>query len=305
MAMTAQNSLLVRAAESLAAIKPNSAHIVDMLIEERGERIIASRYWPVLRPILYRFLGYDKAVEMADAMVGMSGRDAMAYAGGLLNMKITAKGLENIPKSGGFILAANHPTGIADGIAVYELLRMVRNDIAIYTNRDAIRVCAGFKDVLIPVEWRLEHRSREKTKETLRVSSQAFKDGKAIVIFPSGRIAYWDKDENALTERPWQPTAISLAKKNNVPLIPVNISARNSGLFYLLSRFSQELRDMTVFHEVLNKKNAQVEFTIGQPVLPDELKGDQAEHAVHLRHHCMSVLKNNPGARYRTPPILT
>lgn len=305
MAMTAQNSLLVRAAESLAAIRPNSAHIVDTLIEERGEKIIASRYWPVLRPILYRFLGYDKAVSMADALTGMNGHDALSYAGGLLNMQITATGLANIPKSGGFVLAANHPTGIADGIAVYELLRQVRDDIAIYTNRDAIRVCAGLSDILIPVEWRVEHRSREKTKETLRISGQAFRDGKAIVIFPSGRIAYWDKDENALTERPWQPTAVSLAKKNSVPLIPVNISARNSGLFYLLSRFSQELRDMTVFHEVLNKKNAHVHFTIGKAVSPDVLSGDQAEHALALRRHCISALRDNPDASYVSPVMNT
>ena len=46
------------------------------------------------------------------------------------------------------------------------------------------------------------------------------------------------------------------------------MSARNSGLFYWLAKWSTELRDMTVFHELLNKKGDLFEFTIGNLIQP-------------------------------------
>ncbi len=41
-------------------------HIVDQLIAERGEKIVSSRHWPLIKPVLYKILRYKEAVRMAD-----------------------------------------------------------------------------------------------------------------------------------------------------------------------------------------------------------------------------------------------
>ena len=41
----------------------DDAHIVDVLIEERCPSFVSHWSWPVVRPALYRMLGYKKAVE--------------------------------------------------------------------------------------------------------------------------------------------------------------------------------------------------------------------------------------------------
>ncbi len=123
----------------------------------------------------------------------------------------------------------------------------------VFANRDAVRVNPRFNEIIIPVEWRDEFKSRDKARETLQLTNRAVQDGKAAVLFPSGRIAFWN--EGKLTERPWKVSAVTLARRYELPVIPVNISARNSGLFYWLSKHSTELRDMTVFHELINKKH--------------------------------------------------
>src|SRR5690606_30504181 len=128
-----------------------------------------------------------------------------------------------------------------------------RPDFAIFANRDALRVNPRFRSHIIPVEWREAEKSHAKSRDTLEMTAKAFAAGKAIVLFPAGRIAYWHEDR--LTERPWQPSVVAMARRYQVPIIPVNITARNSGLFYFLSKFSTELRDMTLFHELLNKKD--------------------------------------------------
>lgn len=51
------------------------------------------------------------------------------------------------------MVTPNHPAGIADGIAVYQALKRVRSDLTFLANRDAIRICPGFAELIVPVEW--------------------------------------------------------------------------------------------------------------------------------------------------------
>jgi putative hemolysin len=216
----------------MPSAKPRD-HVVDQLIAERATHLSRNPAWPALRPLIYRYFDYDLAVSMANDMAPLSGIEAFDYLSKLLALDVTVTGLGNIPKSGGFVLAPSHPTGIADGIAVYELMKPVRNDLSIFANRDALRVSAGLRDLIIPVEWRQGEKSHSKSRDTLEMTAKAFANDRAVVLFPSGRIAYWT--QNKLTERPWQPSFVALARRYNVPVVPAHITARNSGLFYFLS----------------------------------------------------------------------
>jgi len=269
-------------------------HIVDQLIEERGQTLVKHPLWPVLRPALYKVLYYDQAVRMADDVAEIAGIECFEYISRLLELDITVEGKENLPKDGAFILVSNHPTGIADGVAVYDMLKDTRPDLMFFANRDAIRVNQRLSEVIIPVEWRTTEKSHAKSRETLVRTSRAFSDQRAIVLFPSGRIAYWAKGR--LNERPWQATGIHMAKRYNVPVIPMHMSARNSKLFYLLSHRTPELRDMTVFHELLNKKGQPFRMTIGKPIDPETLEGDVQDQTVRMQQHCEHELRDDPKA---------
>lgn len=275
---------------------PVSQHIVDQLIAERGEKLVASRAWPLIKPLLYRILHYRDAVRMADEVAPLHGAAAMQYVSELLALDLDITGLENVPREGAFVITANHPTGIADGVAVYDALRRVRDDISIFTNRDALRVNPRFSDFLIPVEWREELRNHSRTKETLRLSSRAFREERAVVIFPSGRIAFWK--DGRLNERPWQPSAVTLARRQNVPIVPVHVQSRNSGLFYWFANWNTELRDMTVFHELLNKKGKTFRIHFGKAIPPQRLAGDPAELTARLQRHCVARLPADASAEF-------
>ncbi len=272
-------------------------HIADILIAERGEKIVNSRWWPLVRPLLYKILHYDDAVRMADEMAPLPAKAAMAYVSRLLSIDIDVTGLDRIPANGAFILAANHPTGIADGVAVYDALTRVRSDVAVFTNRDALRINPRLSEILIPVEWREAFRDRTKMRETLRLSSRAFGEGRAVVIFPSGRIAYWK--DGRLNERPWQSSAITLARRQDVPILPVNVQSRNSGLFYWFANWNTELRDMTVFHELLNKRGKTFRISFG-PLIPQDrfADGDPMEVSRRLQEHVVERLAANPNAEF-------
>lgn len=272
----------------------DDGHIIDQLIRERTVGLAQHPFWPLARPLLYRLFGHAEAVRMADAIALMPGWDAFQYLSGMLSLDIQVKGLENVPAESGFILAPNHPTGIADGIAMFDALKPRRSDMAIFANRDALRVAPGFRDLIIPVEWRAGEKSHAKSRDTLEMTARAFSARKAVVLFPSGRIAYWN--EGQLTERPWQTSAVALARRFDTPIVPVHITARNSGLFYFLARHSTELRDMTLFHELLNKKRFVFTITIGKPVPASLLDGDASAVTARLQEHTVHALRADPEA---------
>ena len=275
-------------------------HIIDQLIAERGGRLVDHPAWPLMRPIVYATLKYGAAVRMADDIAVMSGHDAFRYVSRILKLDIQSRGADRIPRKGGFLLVANHPTGMADGVAMFDFLSQSRPDMMFFANRDAVRISQRFDEIIIPVEWREEFKSRDKARETLQLTNRAVQDGKATVLFPSGRIAFWN--EGRLTERPWKASAITLARRHDLPVLPVNISARNSGLFYWLSKHSTELRDMTVFHELLNKKHHTFRFTVGQPIMPEALDGDPAEAVKALEYHTVHGLAANPDRMFEPAP---
>lgn len=271
------------------------AHIVDVLIAERAPRLTAAPWWPLARPLLYRLLDYDRARRMADAIAPLSGAEALAYLSRLLALKVSAEGLERIPREGRCVLVCNHPTGIADGLAVYDAVRRVRPDLIFYANADARRVAPRFDETIIPVEWVEAKRTRERTRRTLELTREAMEAGRALAIFPAGRLARRAED-GTLTDPAWMPTALSVARKHRAPVIPVHVAGPWSTLFHFFHGFSPELRDITLFHELLNKRGRAFSLTVGRPIPPEALGADMSGATERLKAFVERALPRDPEA---------
>ena len=281
----------------LDAEKNIDQHIVDTLIEERCPKLRDSWSWPLVRPVLYKTLGYRRAREMADTIMQLTGRESFDHLSRQLDFSLDVEGIDRLPQSGRVIIAANHPTGLADGVAVWDLLKQVRDDVVFFANADAIRVNPQFQDVIIPVEWVAEKRTPAKTRETLKRAGQAFAEEKCVVIFPSGRLAR--KEDGRLIEKDWFSTVVGLARKQEAPILPLNLDAWNSRLFYFFSELNPELRDITLFHELLNKRGAEVRMTFGQMIPPDRLQGDAGDLTEKLKHHVAYDLLQDSAAVFK------
>lgn len=240
------------------------------------------RLWRLFRPLIYKLLGYEKAVAMADSVAHGTGREAFEHVSQTLALTPKIIGAENIPTTGPIIIISNHPTGLADGVFVYDALKSIRPEHVFMANADALRVIEKAEDIIIPVEWVDEKRTPAKARKTLIAFKSALKAGKAVVIFPSGVLA--ELGWRGLIEQPWNTTAISMAKRHNIPIIPLHIKSRNSVMYYLLCKLSTELRDITLFHELLNKRGQSPTLTFGPPIAPDTLPKGTVQATDHVRN---------------------
>jgi putative hemolysin len=266
-------------------------HIVDVLIAERAPRLSTSWAWPFARAPLYALLGYRKARAMADRVAELGGREAMEYASELLDLTVTARGLDHIPPKGRLIVVCNHPTGLADGVAVDDVLRPVRPERIYFANADARRVSQRLDEIFIPVDWLEAKRTLQSVRLTVRGAQAALEAERALVIFPAGRISRLRG--GVLSDPPWAPSALSLARRHGAPVLPMHLEGPASHLFQLFDRFSGELRDITLFHELLNKHGGRFGLTIGPLIAPDAI-GDPAEATRRLKAYVEQILPGNP-----------
>lgn len=268
-------------------------HIIDVLIAERAPKLSASPAWPFVRPAIYALLDYAKARREADHIADMPGKAALDYVAALLSVRVSVKGLEHVPETGRLVVISNHPTGIADGVALYDALKGKRPDICFYANSDVHRIAPRFDEVLIPVEWVEAKRTRERTRITLQYTKEAMETERALAIFPSGRLARRTPG-GGLSDPPWMASALSIARKYAVPIAPVHMAGPWSTLFHFFDRFSAELRDITLFHELLNKRGRRFEITIGPLIPPEALEGEATTRTDALKAYIERSLPADP-----------
>jgi len=258
-------------------------HIVEELIAERATKLMShKRLFTAIRPLLYRLLAYDAAVFMADAVKDKSGNESFQMISERLNPRLGIKGLSHLPEKGRCVVIANHPTGLADGLAVYQGIKDRRPDLIFLANADALRVMPKSRDLIIPVEWVKTKRNMNKTRQTLLDMRAALADERCLVIFPSGALAQmkW----HGLVDRPWESSAAMVAKKYKAPIIPLKLKARNSWLYYFFAYVNAELRDITLFRELLNKRYQSFQLTFAEAISSSDIPKNADEATKQIRN---------------------
>ncbi len=243
---------------------------LDPLIQERAAWLMSARPGIAgVKRVLDRMLSYDRTVELATELRDTPAAGIMGRMGRMLAQDVEVSGLGNIPRQGPALIVANHPTGIADGIILHHLIAPMRPDLFYYANADILRVLPQMDSMIAPVEWRVDRRTHGKTRATMAYTKRAIAAGRLGVIFPAGRLA--QRRGLRLFERPWMTSAAMIARKFDLPVIPVNLRARNSVLFYLFDVIHPSLRDITLFHETLNKHRQPFRVSIGEAISPRAL----------------------------------
>lgn len=261
---------------------------IDPLIQERApwffRKNLASN---TVRVVLERLLRHEEVLQTAETIDPMAAKDMMVHLANKTAKRVTSKGLINIPASGPAMIVCNHPTGIADAVMLQHVLSEVRDDAYFYANADIIRVLPNFAQMLVPVEWRIDKRTRAKTRDTMTYTRKAVEDGRIGVIFPAGRLS--KRTGLRLNERPWMASAAMIARKFDLPIIPVNIRARNSTLFYLFDMLHPTLRDITLFYETVNKDRQPFHITFGEPISASSLPRNSDEGIDILKREVLAL----------------
>lgn len=261
--------------------------LVDAMIEERAPRLSRMEWlWPILRTAVFPFLGYREAIRLIEAVRDLDADGCFDWGDCFLDLSVEATGVEHVPAEGPALIIANHPGGIPDGNALYKTVQPIRDDLIFFANRDALRICPGLRERIIPVEWRKHALSRQRARETLKSAMEAFNAGRCVVIFPSGRMADWSWRRRRIVEPEWSPTGVSIARRFDAPIIPMGVTQRMPLAYYVLAHIHEELRDITLFHGLLNQRGAHYRLAFDEPINARALPGDETAATNALKAMC-------------------
>ena len=220
---------------------------IDKILQEKSPKF---KFW-IPKFIVTWFKNFIHQDEMNSVLregKDLNGVDFAQYTIDVMGAKITFVGLENIPETGGCIVASNHPLGGLDGMALMVGVSKVRDDFKFLAN-DILMHIAPLKDHFIPV-----NKLSKNSKNHLSLISNEYKSNKAILVFPAGLCSR--KINGKIMDLPWQKSVISKSIEHQIPVVPTFIEGENSKMFYNVANF---------------RKFLSLKFNIEMLLLPNEL----------------------------------
>lgn len=200
-----------------------------------------------------------------------------------IKFEIPEEDLKRLPKEGAYITISNHPLGGIDGILLLKLMLEREPNFKIIANFLLHRI-EPMKPYIMPVNPFENHKDAKSSvigiKETLRHLS----DGKPLGMFPAGEVSTY-KDGKLMVDKPWEEGAIKVIRKAQVPVVPIYFHAKNSKLFYFLSKINDTLRTAKLPSELLTQKDRIIKVRIGKPISVNEQNEHQSleEYSEFLR----------------------
>lgn len=178
--------------------------------------------------------------------------------------------LENLlPKTGPFVMVANHPHGALDGLLLMVLVAKIRPDVKFLGNFLLTKI-DSLNEFFLPVDPFDARNGRNISG--VRRAVEHLKAGKPLVIFPSGEVSTFQKRFSKIEDKPWSPSIAKMILGAGVPVIPAYIEGRNSLMFHLLGKIHPMLRTLRLPLELTNKTGETVHLTFGAPVSPKLLQ---------------------------------
>lgn len=225
----------------------------------------------VFTKFICKFLDRVLAINQLDGLYRehkLHGLDKTNFAKSLLNgLNIQLLGLAalqtKIPKTGPLVIASNHPFGGIEGVFLAWAIEQVRPDIKVMANQ-GLKIFPELEDYFIytnPLSA-----NDPKNAPSIRTCLKHVKTGGALLVFPAGRVSYFHKDTKRIADHSWNRMIASIANRCNAPYLPIFVSGVNSPLFYRLGRIYFRFRILMLPRELINKRNAQITITAGEPI---------------------------------------
>ena len=180
-------------------------------------------------------------------------------------VKIEINNLDFLPSKGRCVVAANHPLGGMDGMALLHAIGLKRRDVKSLSN-ELLMNFEPLRNLFIPV-----NPFGRTTLEAARAIEAYFADDNCIMIFPAGLVSRKQKG-GVIKDLEWKKTFITKAVKHQRDIIPAYISGQNSKFFYNLSKWRRKLgvkmnvEMLYLVDEMFKQEGNKIEITFGKPI---------------------------------------
>ena len=193
--------------------------------------------------------------------------------------------LGDIPADQPFIVVANHPYGILDGLVMGSVLAQSGANFKIIAN-DIFNKAQEISDKILPISFK---NTREAISLNLRTRKNALthlSHGGAIGIFPGGTVSTSSKLFSQPADPAWRSFTAKMIFKSNALVVPIFFDGNTSRIFQLASHLHPNLRAGLLLREFKLRLDKPVRIVIGKPIprcRMDRFKNDSRKIMDFLR----------------------
>lgn len=235
---------------------------IHKLISDKNPRL--AKFLPgFVYRYLKRILHQDEINEFLRNFGHFENQDFCATVVEQFGLEITAKGLDNIPNTGGAMIVMNHPLGGMDAMALVHLLAEKRKDIKFIVN-DLLLNLYPVKDLFVGV-----NKHGANGRNLPNQMNELFSTDNLVGIFPAGLVSRKKKGE--VVDLEWKKTFVKYARQHEKMIIPIYIDGRLSNFFYNLANFRTfiglkvNIEMLYLSDELFHQKNKKFKFVVGEP----------------------------------------
>jgi putative hemolysin len=195
-----------------------------------------------------------------------------------------------IPKDGPVVVVSNHGFGGSDALALQAVMNGLRDDFKVLANRE-VTLLPGVADTVIPVSILDQDDTRENIA-SLRAMLRHVKMGRALGVFPAGRVAFWKGDR--MVDPPWSEHVVKLLRRMNTTIVPLWFYGRPPAGISFLSRLSGFVRTALIPTGLAKMRGREIVARAGEPIDSRELReqGDNAGPWLRKKLESLSDLGN-------------
>lgn len=212
---------------------------------------------------LKKILHQDDINGLLSRTEGVSGLPFVTETMKEFNTSVNAVGLDHVSEEGRYIVAANHPIGGLDGIALIDTVGKIRPDVITPVN-DFLMFIPNLRPLFIPVN------KLGSNADNIKIFNDTFAGDRTICFYPFGLCSR--KQKGKIIDLEWKKTFITKARTYHRDIIPTHISGRNSNFFYNFSNLRKKLgikaniEMLFLVNEFYKQKNQTLTITFGKPI---------------------------------------
>ncbi len=173
--------------------------------------------------------------------------------------------LGDIPVDQPFIVVANHPYGILDGLVMGSVLAQSGANFKIIAN-DIFNKAREISDKILPISFKNTSEAISLNLRTRENAITHLSHGGAIGIFPGGTVSTSSKLFSQPADPAWRSFTAKMIFKSNALVVPIFFDGNTSRIFQLASHLHPTIRAGLLLREFKLRLDKPVRIVIGKPI---------------------------------------
>lgn len=199
--------------------------------------------------------------------------------------------LKNIPRSGPFIVLANHPFGFLDSLILLSIFGKDNENVKVLANIHQKEMQAISSLFIEPGDG---FAKGVVAQDALDQCLHHLASGKSLVLFTSSQRVGVNRGDSPS----WHNSVVELVLQSGLPVVPVYFYGANSAISRMLDVLPFSLRSWVIPAELGIKENSTIKLRIGKVIDPADLNsfGNRDKASRYLRA-CLFALGSQVGVK--------